>query len=409
MERIKKIYKYIIYKIGYDVIGSSFKRYLCVYSCYMIASLLSTTFFNVFLLKALESTDALAWYNLLLACFQPVIMVLAIPVLRHISVNACLQTGLMLHAAAYLWLALTANVTTGTVYIISCIFSAGNAFFFTSYTPQILAYTDDKTRDTAFGSMGFLSTVASLTLPIVTGFFISILGNLTGYRIMFAASSAVLTVGILLSLKLKKVNADKNVPMKQTWFVFRRMLQNRDMLVMLIITMLTSVEVSGKAYYSSVLVYELLQKESVIGTVTAVGGLVGLLANLVYGKFANFKNRGKVMVYGALFTLLATLFLNVFKTSYGYVIYFIVYSFATFFISTPVVTEYMGVLQKDEKLKNYGAEVHACREFFYASGRVLGLLPAFFIPASVNSASAILIFTVILQLVSGVMMVRIKK
>lgn len=413
MELCIKIFKSVLDKLtekmGYNKLSRSFTRYLGVYICYMIASLLSSAYFNVFLLKAIGSSDALAWYNLLLACLQPVVMVLAIPVLRRKSINFCQQVGLGMHALAYLCLSFNANISETMVYVISCVFSAGNAFYYTSYTPQILAYTEDESRDVAYGSMGFMSTLGSLTLPLITGFFISAFGDLVGYRIMFFASSFALVIGILLSFRLTKVNVKKNVPLKQTWHIMKRMISNRDMLVMLIITMLTAAEVSGKAYYGSVLVYELLREESVIGVVTTVGGIVGLLANLVYGKIVKPQNRGSMMLAGAVLTFAATSLLNFSKTSYGYIIYFTIYSFSSFFIATPVVTEYMQVLQNDKMLGDYGAEVHACREFFYASGRILGLIPAFVIPASVSSASALLILIVILQIISAVMMIYIQK
>ena len=405
---IKVVLRKIISKMGYDMLSRSFKHYLCVYICYMIASLLSVSFFNVYLLKAIGSADAVMWYNLLLACIQPVVMVAAIWILRHGSVNFCLQMGLGLHAAAYLWLAVAANVQVSAVYVLSCLFAAGNAFYYTSYTPQMLAYTEDETRDVAFGSMGVLATVCNLTLPLITGFFISAFGDLVGYRIMFAASSAVLISGILFSFRLKRVNVEKNVPAKQIAVVFCRMLKNRDMRVMLIITMLTAAEISGKAYYGTVLVTELLRKESLIGTVITAGGIAGLLANIAYGKSVKIKNRGTAMLRGTILTLAATVLLNFYKTSYGYIIYFVIYSFASIFIANPVITEYMGVLQNDIMLNEYGAEVHTCRELFYALGRVLGLIPAFFIPASVKSASALLIFIVMLQLISAVMMIHIK-
>ncbi len=162
---IRTISRRIIANVGYDRLNTSFHKYLCVYVCYMIASLLSTAYFNVFLLRATGSSEALARYNLLLACFQPIVMLAALSVLKHTSVNICQRVGLALHALAYLWLALSNESSESMVYIISGIFAAGNAFYYTSYTPQILAYTQDETRDTAYGAMGFMSTLGNLSLP----------------------------------------------------------------------------------------------------------------------------------------------------------------------------------------------------------------------------------------------------
>lgn len=400
---------FVASKFGYDKLGTAFYRYLCTYICFMIASLLSTSYFNIFLLKIIGTSDALTYYNLLLACLQPFVMLLAVPILRHTSVNFCQRVGLGLHAAAYLWLTVTPAYSELMVYAVSCAFAAGNAFYYTSYTPQLLAYTEDDSRDIAFGSMGLVGTIGSLTIPLLAGFFISAFGDVIGYRVVFAVSAVSLCVGVLLSFRLQPIRAAVSTERGILRKVFGRMMGSRDMRAMLAITLLTAAETSGKALYVSVLVYGLLKTESVIGVVTTVGTVLTLLANVAYGKWVNPRRRGVSMLVGSVLILAATLFLNVWTTAVGYIIYFVIYSFALIFVSTPPVTGYMGVLQNDDFLKDHGAEVHALREFFYAAGRALGLIPALFLTVTIENSAVFLIAIVLMQLLSAVLMMLVER
>lgn len=381
----------------FSSLGTAFGRFLCVVGVFTLASQLSTSFFNVFLLRATGSSMAMMRYNLLLACIQPPAMLAAVQVVRRFSLTACLRTGLMMHVLAYVILTVDGGSSESLVYGISVLFSIGNGFYFTSYTPLLLSCTTDQNRDTAQGAMGSLSITGQLLLPLLTGMFIMSFGNLTGYRILFALSALLLLLGVFFSFRLFPVPAPKKTP-HSIRRAARLMLENREMRITAAVTWLNATMTSGAAYYVSLLVYAILQKESVMGALSTLCGVISLLASLVYSRFVSSKNRGRSMLLGVGVSVLAALILVFFPTVWGYAIYALLYAAANLFLNNPPATAYFAVLQKDSRLDDYRAEVHALREFSVTGGRALALIPAFFLKDAVGTAAPVLLILILLQI-----------
>lgn len=78
-------------------------------------------------------------------------------------------------------------------------------------------------------------------------------------------------------------------------------------------------------------------------------------------------------------------------------------------MGNPVITGYMSVVQHDPVLAQNGGEVHALREFFYASGRVLGLLPVFFLPDPAQAAPLMMVLLSALQIPASLMTIALQK
>jgi len=406
---LRRISRTIAAQTKYDQLGVPFLRYLLVFGLFTVAGSLSGSYFGVFLLRATGSSMALMKYNLLLACVQPFVMLTAVSVLRHGSVNLCLRVGLMLHALSYVVLTLIDGSATSMVYLVSVISSSGNAFFYTAYTPQILGYTKDDNRDTAYGAIGLFTTVVSLVLPLMTGFFISAFGDLTGYKVLFILSSLILLGGLGASYRLMPLPNQTGVRKSQLRATAKRFFRNKALMQSMGVTMLDSIRTSGSGYFITLLIFELLQKEAVMGMLTAVTAVLSMAVNVAYGRFVTAGNRGRGMLFGSVGALLAVCIVCLYRTATGYVVYSLLGCLVGVFMGNPVITGYMSVVQHDPVLAQNGGEVHALREFFYASGRVLGLLPVFFLPDPAQAAPLMMVLLSALQIPASLMTIALQK
>lgn len=406
---LRRISRTIAAQTKYDQLGVPFLRYLLVFGLFTVAGSLSGSYFGVFLLRATGSSMALMKYNLLLACVQPFVMLTAVSVLRHGSVNLCLRVGLMLHALSYVVLTLIDGSATSMVYLVSVISSSGNAFFYTAYTPQILGYTTDDNRDTAYGAIGLFTTVVSLVLPLMTGFFISAFGDLTGYKVLFILSSLILVGGVGASYRLMPLPNQTGVRKSQLRVTAKRFFRNNALMQSMGVTMLDSIRTSGSGYFTTLLIFELLQKEAVMGMLTAVTAVLSMAVNVAYGRFVTARNRGRGMLVGSVGALLSVCIVCLYRTATGYVVYSLLGCLVGVFMGNPVITGYMSVVQHDPVLAQNGGEVHALREFFYASGRVLGLLPVFFLPDPAQAAPLMMVLLSALQIPASLMTIALQK
>ena len=404
--KVKRFFRRLWIETGYARLGGAFGRFLCVIAVYTIASLLSNSFFNIFLLRVTGSSMAMMRYNLVLACVQPPAMLAAVVLVRRHSTALSLRVGLSMHALAYLILTIDGNPSELVVYALSALFSVGNGFYYTSYTPLLLTYTTDRSRDAAQSSMGLLSTVAQLVLPLLTGMFISSFGNLTGYRILFAISTAILLAGIGFSYRLAPVGPAPRTP-HSIRLTARNMIRNPNLVRGLFSTMLLSFMTSGSAYYVSLLVYNILKHESAIGALNTVCGIITMLTALAYGRVVTAKKRGVSMLAGALVAILAIGILCLFPTRWGYTVYALIYSAASLFLNYPDTTAYFSVVQHDPLLRDYTAEVHALRENFVTLGRALALVPAFFLKDTVGTAGIMMLLLALCQIPAALLVCRV--
>jgi len=364
--------------MGYDRLGDAYRRFMWVYLSMTSAGMIAGAYFSVFLLRATGSDMALMYYNLLLALVQPFVMGIAVFTLRRFSVISSQRIGFVLLLFAYVLLTFRIDRIESVVYPVSVLMSSGNAFFFTSYTPMMLRYTTDENRDAASGALSFLATLLSLIIPVATGFFISSFGDLRGYRVLFALSSLLCALTIGLSFRLAPVPGFGRERRAQFRTTLRGMRSSRLMMMAMLNTMLNAVITTAPAYFGTLIVMDLIGRESLIGLVAFLGGIISMVASAMYGRMVAPGNRAKWMAIGVGVILTAIGGMIAKLSVATFVLYSAAAAFATIFIGTPPVTSYLSVLQRNPALRENGPEVHTIREIFYGGGRALGLVPVFF-------------------------------
>lgn len=403
MKTLRNAGRRIAKQIGLNKLTPPFARYLLTYMLFWLGGTIAGSYFNYFLLRATGGEDGLRVYNLLTACIQPFVMIPALFVLRRLSVSICMRIGLVFHALAYAVLAASGNVTTVTVYIISTMMSAGNAFIFTAYTPQWLAYTTDEGRDACYGVINMIATIVNLVLPLSIGLFISMFDDLTGYSVLFAIASLVIFGSALASFRLVPVsygNKQEEHTLEKTAQVF---FKNRKIIFSMLATMLDAMRSHGFGFFSALLVFDLVSKESTLGVLSICTTVLGLLMNVAYTRGVTPENRGRTMLLGAVGYTLAVSIVCVARSFGGYIVYSVVSTMAGVFIANPVLTGYMSAVQHDDYLSDHAAEVHVLREIFVVSGRVLGLLPAFILQDPTKYAAVMMLLYAALQIPAAIL------
>lgn len=398
MNRLRGLGRILSAQIGLNMLSKSYKRYLLTYMLFTIGGTISSSYFSFFLLRATGSESSLRIYNLLIACVQPFIMLPALAVLKRWSVSVCMRIGLLIHTAAYALLAASGNADMATVYAVSAMLSSGNAFIFTAYTPQQLAYATDENRDACYGVVSVLSTIVSLVLPLTTGLFISRFDDLTGYSVLFAVSSLITLGSFAASFRLTPVvygdRRQKNV-LRRTMKAF---LGSKKIWASMIATMLDAMRAHGFGFFSALLVFDLIGRESVMAVFSVATTIVNMMMSIAYTRMATPRNRGWLMLLGAVGYTIAVAIVCLDHTFTGYIMYALLSTIVSVFISNPVLTSYLSAVQNDSFLCQHGAEVHLLREVFVASGRVIGLLPAFLMPDPTEYAAVMMLLFAAVQI-----------
>jgi YQGE family putative transporter len=277
---------------------------------------------------------------------------------------------------------------------IAILLSAAAGFYYVTYCLQIVSYTNDNNLDTASGIMAMISSFIALTLPLISGFILSSFKGFTGYRILFIFVFFLSALAIIFSTKLSPVNEfdnDKRVHFRE---VVHALLRNKIGQRVMWITTIVGIREGTFSFFINMLIYQFIANETFVGINSFLGSISAIVSASLYGLLVKPKNRNK-SVYLSVTLAGSAIALLYFKLSPATLIAFnIVNSFLGTFIVTPQTNIYFSILQRLDSIRGKGAEVHTVREFFYSTGRVVGIVLTMLMPNSaVGSVTAILLLT----------------
>ncbi|GHU69304.1 hypothetical protein FACS1894184_13110 [Clostridia bacterium] len=379
---------------GFATLDGRFSRFLLVDFLYNAAGALSGFFFNIFLLRATQDVNAIARFNILQHASIAVFMIGAVWMARRVSVLSAQRIGFAVQCAAYTMLAIFARAETAVP--AAAMLGAAGACYYISYSPMLLAYSNNANRDPALGALNLVNTLIGLLTPVATGFLISAFPDLTGYRVLFCASAAVSLFCVYRSFRLDPIRLEGH----RTRFAdtLRTMAHSKTSRSVMFATFAYASRTALFTYFGSLLGYKALGSEGAMGIVGLITGCVALAASVAYGKTVKQGSRFRAMIYAAgvlsVGVSLIILRLNV----WTWIPYAIIAASTAVFIDAPPLAAHLAVVEGSDTLSACTPEVTAIREFVYAAGYAASFLPVFIIRDAASHAPVILLATAVFQI-----------
>ena len=387
-------------------IPSAWKRFLLMYLCFAVFTTFTGTFMSSFLLRATGSQQKVMLFNIALAIVQPFIMLAAVKLIRLKTPLFSQSVGLGIYAAVFLWLGIAGESAVDVILLIGALISAANGFFYVTYALQLQAYTDNENRDACYGLQSLAGGILGLVLPAAVGLLLGAFTSFTGYRIMFLTGLLFALSAVVCALRLPPVtNVTPEVKLKQA---LRVILYEKSALAAMFSSMAGGFYSGTAAFFLSMLLYEIVEKEAVIGACTTCQHLAAILSAAVYTRCVRPENRRRSVWLAVGIMLLLTLVLMVKLNAVTLFGYSVILSAVSPFFLNPPLTGYVTVIERLEGLKGLAGEVHALREFWYGSGRVLGILLTMLLMNLSHGAAAVLMAIIAVQLVSALLMKKME-
>lgn len=383
-------------------IPRAWKVFLQVYACFALMTSFSGTFINTYLIRATGSDENVMIFNIILAVVQPFFMLIAVYLMRLKSAIFSQRIGFILYAAAFCVLGVMGEGAVKYIQWIAAMLSAANGFFYTTYALQLLNYVNDESRDASYGLQTALSGVIGIALPALTGMLLAAFSDFTGYRIIFFAGLAASLSAVWLSGKLKPLtNVTPKVEIRRA---LRVLLTEKPARAAMFASMANGFYGGTMSFFLSVLIYTIVANEAVLGFTNTAASIVGILSSMVYARVVRPDNRRKVIVV-SLGVMLSAALMLMFKVSLITLIVFnlMLSALGGFFLNPPT-TAYIGVVEHLDSLKGLGGEVHALREFWYGSGRVLGILITMALSGMKNGAAVVIMIILAVQIIPALLM-----
>ena len=281
-----------------------------------------------------------------------------------------------------------------------------DACFYGVNTMQMLAFTKDENRDQFNGILGLISGIISLVLPILSGYTIQYFQDFTGYRIIFGFAAVCIAVSLFFTMGL-------NVPMpKKTASIgstLKRILGNGNCMRCIIANALTHCRASVLGTFLTMLVYNLISNEAIIGLRSSLSSIAGLVSVALYGMFIRSGNRTKGSVLAMGLVLLPCIWM-LFEVNVAVLMVFtVVYSFASIFMDTPNSFTYYKAVEALNIHGDAGAAVQLAADIFVAIVTNGGFLLIALVPRTNYWAVALVVAMMLTSVVSTLLVRKADK
>ncbi len=368
-----------------------FYPFLIMISCFSVVSMAYGTFLNTFLMHATGDSQSVMVFNIILAACQPVSMIAAVFTVRHLSAALSQQIGLGLIALSNLYLFLAVENAIEHIYAVAAIQSVANGFYFTTYACQYVSYTTNANRDRAAGLSSMVSNILSLVFSMGSSLLFSVRPGYAGYRLLFLFALAISLSAFVISFRLAPVNTVSAGRRSYYIHALKTLWSNRYARSSMVVTLLDGVRVGVMAFYLNVLLYSMIDSETLIGINTFLSTLAGVLASAAYARFIGLNRRYRSAKISIIAMLIATVLLGLGLTPATIIIYSFLNGFMLPFYSTPLLNAYWTVLERLPDLNDCRPETHAVREIYYAAGRVMGIAFTMALPSNDISSICVLL------------------
>lgn len=283
---------------------------------------------------------------------------------------------------------------------------AASGFFWTNRYLLTLNNTNDSNRNYFFGLESFFFSVASITVPLVIGAFISLIDGkeILGFLININKAYQAVTIGVIILTVIACIvlwRGKFTNPIQKDFIYFKFNILWKKMLVL---SSLKGMVQGFLVTAPAILVLKLVGDEGALGLIQGISG--GLTAILVYvlGRIARPQDRLKIFVGGLIVFFVGTIFNGVLFSATGVILFVLckvifqpLFDLAYF----PIMMKTIDTVSKIEKRNEYTYILS--HEIGLFIGRAFGLLVFIFLAFQVSENFALkyaLIFVASLQLLA---------
>lgn len=356
--------------------------FLLTIGCLFNAGLtIASTFVNVYLIRLTNNMGLMILQNI--ANYLMIIsgFVLSTRLTKKgIGMLSLLRMGIMAVISYYALVLLLKEKAGDYLIFLGLCNGIGQGFYYFTFNILIgkLLRNDEQSRFFSYqSSFGYFFGVLA---PTISGYIIVRFTELTGYYVLFGTAVLVFVLAILFSVQLKKVQVSENYSLLG---VLKEKGNKHWNLLKFISFTFGAKEV---LYYQifTVFAYLIISNEAVIGNLTSISSLIGVLSSLlIASKFTSKTQKKYHFMYciGYAISLGGLgLFASPFALKLSFIINGLVFAWCNVIYSTHVYQ-----LAKKAASKYNNSDYIIVCEFPLAAGRILGLLVFYILNLFIDS------------------------
>ena len=376
-------------KLGYGGLGKIFYKFFYTHVGFVIFTGLHGAFMNTLLIRVTGDSAAAMKFNIISYIVMGFTMAAAVAVTKRTSVVFILRAGIVMYLLMYVTFFVMFNDLARAMPILATFSGLGGGTYWYANNLGLGGYLVDSTRDKGLGLTSMAESLAGLIAPFISGAIISSFEGLAGYLVVFGLGLAVSAATVVISIGLTNIplgdeNIHYNVAAKITY-------RDKSMICLMLANFMKGIRMGTLLFFLSLLVYEAVESEFVVGLANLLAGIMGVVGAMVYGRIVKEKSRFRSMWLST--TILAVgAFTLLIPGPVPIILFFMLNSFFSFFLLNPPVSIFFAAIQLPEN-NDYQGELHGIRELHLSLGKALGVAFTMYFSSLFNPAIAILILT----------------
>lgn len=297
--------------------------------------------------------------------------------LRHVNVKILYAGGILVSGISMFLMMMVKSLGFVELGVAGFAMGAASGFFWTNRYLLTLNNTTDDNRNYFFGLESFFFSIASITVPLVIGAFISGIDGkeIFGIQVHLNQAYKIVTIGVMVLtvITCMVLWRGKFSNPKQSNFIYFNftMLWKK----MLVLASLKGMVQGFLVTAPAILVLKLLGDEGTLGLIQGVSGALTAVLVYILGRIAKPQDRLKIFVAGLMIFFVGTLFNGILFSATGVIVFVLckvvfqpLFDLAYF----PIMMQTIDAAVKIEKRNEYTYILS--HEFGLFIGRALGLI-----------------------------------
>lgn len=297
--------------------------------------------------------------------------------LRHVKVKVLYAAGIFVSGLSMFAMMLIKSLGFIELGVAGFTMGAASGFFWTNRYLLTLNNTTDSNRNYFFGLESFFFSIASITVPLIIGAFISQMDGkeVFGYLVNINTAYHMVTMGAIVLTIIAVIvlwKGDFTNPVEKNFIYFRfcRLWKK-----MLLLSSLKGMVQGFLVTAPAILVLKLVGDEGALGLIQGISGALTAILVYVLGRVAKPKHRITIFAVGVLIFFSGTLFNGILFSAIGVIVFVLckvifqpLYDLAYF----PIMMQTIDAVVKLEKRNEYTYILS--HEFGLFIGRATGLI-----------------------------------
>lgn len=332
------------------------------------ASLLSSVFLNIFLWRITSDIIYIAQYNLVLYMVYTIFFPLCAYVLKKRSVILVLRISIVLQILYFTCIILSGERAADYIYIFGVITGISGAANANSINQLTVRFTDTENRSKFLSVSGTLNSIAAMISPMLSGMIIILFQELTGYYVIFTISIVLYIISFAMSSWFGEKTLSREFHFFKTFFSCPQAMIGVNATQFII-----GVRDGIFGFLINILVFDIVQTESVFGAATSFSKFIVVLAYWAGSRWVNKNNLFKHLRYSMWLMFAAPIPLFILANQLGVISQMILDSIAAPLVAITLNSLIFNNVESSIKNDNL-EELLAVREVWLDFGKVVGVV-----------------------------------